>query len=184
MNQSPLAASPRTPHHVVMVGFEDAQILDITGPLEVFARTSRWLREHARLAIDAYTVELVAHEAGPLRTSGGLQLIASRTYRDVRDARKDVRDSKREYRQDARDWRRDARYQNYRAPFKYQQFRVGQTLRSTYYAPAYRPTWDSRWGVPRAGRGLTYVRHYNDLLLVNVRTGKVVKVYRNEFRWR
>ena len=86
MNQSPLAASPRTPHTVVMVGFEDAQILDITGPLEVFARTSRWLREHARLAIDAYTVELVADEAGPLRTSGGLLLIASRAYRDVSDA--------------------------------------------------------------------------------------------------
>jgi Ni/Co efflux regulator RcnB len=112
-----------------------------------------------------------------------------RDRQDIRHAQthgnqRDVREAKREYRQDARDWRRDARYQNYRAPFKYQQFRVGQTLRSTYYAPAYRPAWDSRWGVPRAGRGLTYVRHYNDLLLVNVRTGKVVKVYRNEFRWR
>ena len=105
-------------------------------------------------------------------------------HRDVRDARKDVRDSKREYREDVRDWRRDARYQNYRAPFRYQQFRVGQALRPTYYAPAYRPAWDRRWGVPRAGAGLTYVRHYNDLLLVNTRTGKVVKVYRNEFRWR
>jgi len=103
---------------------------------------------------------------------------------DVRDARKDVRDAKKEYREDVRDWRRDARYQNYRAPFRYQQFNVGATLRSNYYAPAYRPTWDSRWGVPRAGRGLTYVRHYNDLLLVNARTGKVVKVYRNEFRYR
>ena len=50
-------------------------------------------------------------------------------HRDVRDARKDVRDSKREYREDVRDWRRDARYQNYRAPFRYQQFRVGSTLR-------------------------------------------------------
>lgn len=103
---------------------------------------------------------------------------------DVRDARGDLRDAKKEYREDVRDWRRDARYQNYRAPFKYQQFRVGSTLRSNYYAPAYRPTWDSRWGVPRAGAGLTYVRHYNDLLLVNARTGKVVKVYRDEFRYR
>ena len=103
---------------------------------------------------------------------------------DVRDAHRDVRDAKREYREDKRDWRRDARYQNYRAPFKYQQFRVGQSLRSNYYAPAYRLNYDSRWGVPRAGAGLTYVRHYNDLLLVNVRTGKVVKVYRDEFRWR
>ena len=49
---------------------------------------------------------------------------------DVRDARGDLRDAKREYREDKRDWRRDARYQNYRAPFKYQQFRVGQALRS------------------------------------------------------
>ncbi|MBN8846393.1 MAG: hypothetical protein J0H88_24435 [Sphingomonadales bacterium] len=105
-------------------------------------------------------------------------------HRDVRDARKDVRDSKREYRQDVRDWRRDTRYQNYRAPFRYQQFAVGSTLRSNYYAPSYRPTWDSRWGVPRAGRNLTYVRHYNDLLLVNERNGRVVKVYRNHFRWR
>src|SRR3546814_15436418 len=58
---------------------------------------------------------------------------------------------------------------------------VGSTLRSNYYAPAYRPAWDSRWGVPRAGRNLTYVRHYNDPLLVNARNGKVVRVYRNHF---
>jgi transcriptional regulator GlxA family with amidase domain len=69
-----------------MVGFPDAQILDITGPLEVFSRTSRWLREHASLATDAYHVELVASRAGPLRTSGGLELIASRAWRDVHDA--------------------------------------------------------------------------------------------------
>ena len=105
-------------------------------------------------------------------------------HRDVRDARQDVRGAKKEYREDQRDWRRDTRYQNYRAPFKYQQFRVGSTLRPNYYAPSYRPTWDSRWGVPRAGRNLTYVRHYNDLLLVNERNGRVVKVYRNHFKWR
>lgn len=103
---------------------------------------------------------------------------------DVRDARHDVRDARKDLRESQRDWRRDTRYQNYRAPFRYQQFRVGATLRSNYYAPAYRPNWDSRWGVPRAGRNLTYVRHYNDLLLVNERNGRVVKVYRNHFNWR
>ena len=103
---------------------------------------------------------------------------------DVREERREYRDAKRDYRDEVRDWRRDTRYQNYRAPFRYQQFRVGSTLRSNYYAPSYRPTWDSRWGVPRAGRNLTYVRHYNDLLLVNERNGRVIKVYRNHFRWR
>ncbi len=104
--------------------------------------------------------------------------------RDVRDARGDVRDARQDLRESQRDWRRDTRYQNYRAPFRYQQFRVGATLRPNYYAPGYRPAWDSRWGVPRAGRNLTYVRHYNDLLLVNERNGRVIKVYRNHFRWR
>jgi len=103
---------------------------------------------------------------------------------DVREERREYRDAKRDLRDSKRDWRQDTRYQNYRAPFRYQQFSVGATLRSNYYAPSYRPTWDSRWGVPRAGRNLTYVRHYNDLLLVNTRNGRVVKVYRNHFRWR
>lgn len=104
--------------------------------------------------------------------------------RDVRDARRDVRDARQDLRESQRDWRRDTRYQNYRAPFRYQQFSVGTMLRPNYYAPNYRPAWDSRWGVPRAGRNMTYVRHYNDLLLVNTRNGKVVRVYRNHFRWR
>lgn len=103
---------------------------------------------------------------------------------DIREERREYNDARRDLRDSKRDWRRDNRYANYRAPFKYQQFRVGATLRSNYYAPGYRPTWDSRWGVPRAGRNLTYVRHYNDLLLVNERNGRVVKVYRNHFRWR
>ncbi|KAB2853497.1 MAG: hypothetical protein F9K41_13420, partial [Sphingopyxis terrae] len=103
---------------------------------------------------------------------------------DVRDAHRDVRDAKREYREDKRDWRRDNRYQNWRAPFSYHRFAVGNSLRSTYYAPTYRLNYDARWGVPKAGRNLAYVRHYNDLLLVNVRTGKVVRVYYNHFRWR
>jgi Ni/Co efflux regulator RcnB len=103
---------------------------------------------------------------------------------DVREQRRDLRDARQEYREDKRDWRRDNRYANWRAPFKYHQFRAGSTLRPTYYAPSYRLNYDSRWGVPRANRNLTYVRHYNDLLLVNVRSGKVIKVYRNHFRWR
>lgn len=103
---------------------------------------------------------------------------------DIREERREYRDARQELREDRRDWRQDRRYSNYRAPFRYQQFRIGSTLRPNYYAPAYRPSWDNRWGVPRAGRNMTYVRHYNDLLLVNERNGRVVKVYRNHFNWR
>jgi transcriptional regulator GlxA family with amidase domain len=71
-----------TTHCVVMLAYPHAQILDITGPLEVFSRTSRWLREHRGLQRDAYRVELVAARAGRLQTSGGLELYAQR-YAEV-----------------------------------------------------------------------------------------------------
>jgi transcriptional regulator GlxA family with amidase domain len=63
-----------------MLGYPAAQILDITGPLEVFARTSRWLRDHRHIDHAAYSIELVAPRAGWFATSGGLRLHASRAY--------------------------------------------------------------------------------------------------------
>lgn len=68
---------------VVMLAFPDAQVLDITGPLEVFARTSRWLTDAGRSAGPAYEIELTAARAGPLRTSGGLELHVARPFAEV-----------------------------------------------------------------------------------------------------
>lgn len=73
-----------TTHKVVMLGFEQAQILDITGPLEVFARATRWLKDHQGVRPPAYDIELVAAQAGLLQTSGGLCLHAEREYAGVR----------------------------------------------------------------------------------------------------
>ena len=69
-----------------MLGYADAQILDITGPLEVFSRSARWLRDRGFCGDLAYSVELVAAKAGPLRTSSGLCLIAERSYSEVKNA--------------------------------------------------------------------------------------------------
>jgi transcriptional regulator GlxA family with amidase domain len=73
-------------HRVVMFAFTGAQIIDVTGPLEVFARTARWLRDHRRITPDAYSVELVAERAGRIVMSNGLQLVANRRYDAVRSA--------------------------------------------------------------------------------------------------
>ena len=81
-NSTATAKRART-HRVVMLAYPDAQILDITGPLEVFARTARWLRDHHAQVIPAYEVELVAPTAGAFATSGGLRLVAERCFRDV-----------------------------------------------------------------------------------------------------
>ena len=68
-----------------MVAFPKVQILDVTGPLEVFARSGRWLRDQGRRSDDAYVVEIVAARSGPFATSSGLELVAGRAYGDVRD---------------------------------------------------------------------------------------------------
>jgi transcriptional regulator GlxA family with amidase domain len=67
-----------------MVGFPDAQLLDICGPLEVFSRTARLLSDEGRRGSAAYTVELLAHRGGRLTTSSGLALAAARRFSQVR----------------------------------------------------------------------------------------------------
>ncbi|MBI1261926.1 MAG: helix-turn-helix domain-containing protein [Rhizobiales bacterium] len=63
-----------------MVGFPQAQIVDITGPMEILARARLPDRR------PAYQVELIAEVAGPLTTTSGLSLIATRSLRDISDA--------------------------------------------------------------------------------------------------
>jgi transcriptional regulator GlxA family with amidase domain len=56
---------------IVVVIFPDVQALDVTGPTEVFSLAERQARPEP-----SYTIELVAPDAGPVRTSSGLQLLA------------------------------------------------------------------------------------------------------------
>jgi len=67
-----------------MVAFHDAQILDITGPLEVFGLAGRMLTEERGWSAPAYSVEIAAAKAGPFATSSGIRLIADRPLASVR----------------------------------------------------------------------------------------------------
>ncbi|MGL5837300.1 MAG: RcnB family protein [Sphingorhabdus sp.] len=104
---------------------------------------------------------------------------------DVREERGEYRDAKREYREDWRDYRqsnRDAfRATRFSAPFRYRSFNNGVGIGRSYYAPRYYINNYDSYRLRSPGRNLRYVRHYNDVLLVNVRTGRVVEVYRNFF---
>lgn len=79
---TPRAEQPT--RRVSMLAFPDVQMLDVTGPLEVFARTSRWLVEHGRTTRPAYAVELIALRAGFVTASSGLGLRVDRTLGAVR----------------------------------------------------------------------------------------------------
>src|SRR4051812_34848789 len=65
-----------TKRRVGVVAFPGVQVLDVMGPLEVFARAERVLRD-ADKGRDAYAVEILASAAGALRTSSGLEIVAS-----------------------------------------------------------------------------------------------------------
>jgi Ni/Co efflux regulator RcnB len=118
--------------------------------------------------------------------------------RDVRDARGDLRDARREYREDfndrryrwgANDWSNYRRYNpglyargNWRAPFRYTRFGVGARIAPAYYGSAYwiRDPW--RFRLPVAGVGRRWIRHYGDVVLVDYRRGRVVRVIPGFYR--
>lgn len=114
--------------------------------------------------------------------------------RDIRDEREDLRDARREYREDLRDYRRDDwrdyrrvnrdyyRGGNWRSDYGYRPFRPGITLGFGYYQPRYYVHDYRRYRLPHPGWNRRWIRHYNDVLLVDVRTGRVIDVHRG-FYW-
>ena len=118
--------------------------------------------------------------------------------RDVREERRDVREARQEYREDVRDrnrawgrndWRgwRDRNPGFYargswNAPFRYTAFRAGVRIAPLYYGTRYVIVDPWRYHLPAAGWGRTWVRHYNDAILVDTRRGIVIDVIRGFYR--
>lgn len=69
--------SPSKLRRVAILAFPDVQILDVTGPSEVFAIADRI---HSG---GAYSIELLAPHPGELRSSGSLRLIADAAIEDA-----------------------------------------------------------------------------------------------------
>lgn len=71
----------RATRRVLMLAFDQSQILDVTGPLEILASAN----EITPGAAPIYDIELVAEQAGPLVTTCGLRLMADRAFADLAD---------------------------------------------------------------------------------------------------
>jgi transcriptional regulator GlxA family with amidase domain len=65
-----------------MLVYPDAQMLDVAGPLEIFSRASRFVRDRG-VGPSPYSVEIVAKEAGPVAMSSGLEVVAARAFREL-----------------------------------------------------------------------------------------------------
>jgi Ni/Co efflux regulator RcnB len=103
--------------------------------------------------------------------------------RDVRQDRREVRRDRNELRRDRTETRRDRRdarrHSAYAAPYRNWQYRrvsVGYRLQPAYYGSRYYITDYGRYHVRAPSRWQRWIRYGDDLLLVNVRTGRVLDV--------
>lgn len=117
--------------------------------------------------------------------------------RDIRREQRDVREARQELREDRfdrdrawgrNDWRgyRDGhrdlyRRGNWNAPFRYNNFRVGGRIAPAYYGSRYFIADPWRYHLPPTRGYSRWVRHYNDVLLIDTRRGIILDVNRGFF---
>ncbi|MGZ5014116.1 MAG: AraC family transcriptional regulator [Methylobacter sp.] len=70
---------------VGIVVFPGAEVLDITGPMEVFTFANNGLQRSGLCSDTAYPIEVLAANPGPITTSCGLQIIATKAYSEISD---------------------------------------------------------------------------------------------------
>ena len=72
--------------HIVMVAFPGVQLLDVVGPLEVFAAASEAVLEGPpKSDARGYRLTVIGSEPGVVRASSGLSLGVDRAYEDLPD---------------------------------------------------------------------------------------------------
>lgn len=108
---------------------------------------------------------------------------------EIRQEKRDVRQARQEYREDLSDYRRYRadhrtafRASAWKSNLNYRAFARGARVPAAYYAPRYAIGNYQAYRLPTPRANQRWVRNYNDVLLVNVRTGVVVQAIRN-FYW-
>ncbi|MCB2014126.1 MAG: RcnB family protein [Sphingobium sp.] len=105
--------------------------------------------------------------------------------RDIKRERRDVRRAEKEYSRDLHDYRRSHRnvYRrgHWDAPFRYKSWNRGSRIDRHYYHSRYYVNDPWRYRLPRTRSHYRWVRHYDDVLLINIRNGRVVDVLHNFF---
>lgn len=70
-----------TPHRILLLAFPNGQLLDIAGPLQMFAGAND------ALSRKMYGVEIAALQAGPFATSSGVRLVADVSFARITNRR-------------------------------------------------------------------------------------------------
>jgi len=147
------------------------------------------MRKSIMAALAAAALSPVAASAQPM---GEVARDRQEMRHDRREVRQDMRHGdRRETRETREDWRdyrrahRDAfRMRPYVGPrgFSYRQVGVGYRFAPGFYHQRYWIANPGLYRLPAPGAGLRWIRYGNDVVLINLRTGRVVQVY-NSFFW-
>ncbi|MFS2055879.1 GlxA family transcriptional regulator, partial [Variovorax sp. CT11-76] len=78
----------QTPRAIACTIYPDVQVLDVTGPLQVFASANVELQRQGRPA--GYSLHLLADAVGPVACSAGFSLLAEAAREDQDPARFDT----------------------------------------------------------------------------------------------
>ena len=134
-------------------------------PVAVSAQTSEIRRDERQVEVQNEELERAVE-------SGNLQ--------DIEEEARDARKAGQELREDRDDFARN----QYVAPYRnwsYSTLAPGAKLRSRFYGSRYAVAHPSGYELTAAKRNQRWIRYGNDLLLVNVRSGRVVEVASNRF---
>jgi transcriptional regulator GlxA family with amidase domain len=74
---------PGEPLRIALFAYPDLQALDLSGPLEMFARATRLLREEGR-AHPGYSLAVLGTRAGPITASSGFRFLPDTTFGSLR----------------------------------------------------------------------------------------------------
>jgi transcriptional regulator GlxA family with amidase domain len=70
------------PHRILLLAFPNGQLLDIAGPLQMFAGAND------ELSRQVYRIEIAAPQAGPFATSSGVRLVADASFVQITNKRR------------------------------------------------------------------------------------------------
>ena len=105
----------------------------------------------------------------------------------VRDDRRELREDRRETREDWQDYRRthgaDFRRGGYAGPrgYRYRPVTVGYRFAPEYYGRSYWVNDWNRYRLARPGFNQQYIRYGNDVVLVDIRSGRSLRVFSRFF---
>ena len=100
--------------------------------------------------------------------------------REIRRERRDLQEAREELREDRADRRRSRYVAPYRG-WRYNAVTPGYRLRPGFYGTRYVITNPGRYRLAPAYGNRRWIRYGNDLVLVNIRNGRVLQVIRNRY---